>query len=78
VGRSEDEQDDEGHAAMAGQGVAMLTPFFWRQDMADRRLVQVFDQVATLGHAYWIVYPEYRRLTGKIRRFRDWLLAEIK
>jgi LysR family glycine cleavage system transcriptional activator len=72
-----DSQANEGHAAMAGQGVAMLTPFFWRQDMADRRLVQVFDQVSTLGQAYWIVYPEYRRLTGKIRRFRDWLLAEI-
>jgi LysR family glycine cleavage system transcriptional activator len=62
---------------MAGQGVAMLTPFFWNQDLTDRRLVQLFDQVSTLGQAYWLVYPEHRRLTRKIRRFRDWLLAEI-
>ena len=73
-----DSQANEGHAAMAGQGVAMLTPFFWRQDMADQRLVQLFPQVSTLGHGYWIVYPEPRRLSPKIRRFRDWLLAEIE
>lgn len=72
-----DSQANEGHAAMAGQGVAMLTPFFWQQDMADRRLVQLFPQVSSLGAAYWIVYPEHRRRTPKIRRFCEWLLAEI-
>ena len=72
-----DSQANEAHAAMAGQGVAMLTPFFWKQDMTDHRLIPMFDQVSTLGQAYWIVYPEHRRLTRKIRRFRDWLLAEI-
>jgi len=72
-----DSQANEGHAAMAGQGVAMLTPFFWRQDMAERRLVQLFPQVSTLGVGYWIVYPEHRRLTPKIKRFREWLLAEL-
>lgn len=72
-----DSQANEGHAAMAGQGVAMLTPFLWRKDMADNRLVQLFTQVSTLGDAYWIVYPEHRRLTPKIKRFREWLLAEI-
>jgi LysR family glycine cleavage system transcriptional activator len=72
-----DSQANEGHAAMAGQGVAMLTPFFWRQDMADRRLVQLFPQVSTLAAAYWIVYPEHRRRSPKIRRFKDWLLTEM-
>ena len=72
-----DSQANEGHAAMAGQGVAMLTPFFWREDMGERRLVQLFPQVSTLGLGYWVVYPEPRRLNPKIRRFRDWLLAEI-
>lgn len=72
-----DSQANEGHAAMAGQGVAMLTPFFWQQDMADRRLVQLFPQVSSLGAAYWIVYPEHRRRTPKIRRFSEWLQAEI-
>lgn len=70
-------QGNDGNAAMAGQGVAMLTPFFWRQDLADRRLVRLFDQVSTDGRAFWLVAPDYRRHVPKIKRFRDWLLAEI-
>ncbi len=72
-----DNQANEGHAAMAGQGIAMLTPFLWRQDMTDGRLVRLFPQVATLGQGYWLVYPEHRRRIPKIRRFREWLLAEV-
>lgn len=70
-------QGNDGNAAMAGQGVAMLTPFFWRQDLADRRLVRLFDQVSTDDRAYWLVVPDYRRHVPKIKRFRDWLLAEV-
>ena len=72
-----DSQANEGHAAMASQGVAMLTPFFWRNDLAEGRLVRLFDQVSTRGYAYWLVYPEHRRTTPKIKRFREWLLAEL-
>ncbi|ATQ43832.1 transcriptional regulator GcvA [Caulobacter mirabilis] len=72
-----DSQANEGHAAMAGQGVAMLTPFLWRTDKAEGRLVQLFPQVSTLGLAYWIVYPEHRSRTPKIKRFREWLLQEL-
>ncbi len=70
-------QGNDGNAAMAGQGVALLTPFFWRQDLTDRRLVRLFDQVSTDGRAYWLVAPDYRRHVPKIKRFRDWLLAEV-
>ncbi|HWK36583.1 transcriptional regulator GcvA [Sphingomonas sp.] len=72
-----DSQAHEGNAAMAGQGVAMLTPFFWRNDVAEGRLVRLFDQLSTRGFAYWLVYPEHRRGVAKIRRFREWLLAEL-
>ena len=72
-----DSQAHEGHAAMAGQGIAMLTPFFWRNDLAEGRLVRPFEQVSTRGYAYWLVYPEMRRGVAKIRRFREWLLAEL-
>jgi len=72
-----DSQAHEGHAAMAGQGMAMLTPFFWRNDLAEGRLVRLFDQVSTRGYAYWLVYPEGRRSVPKIKRFREWLLAEL-
>lgn len=77
VGVRLDSQAHEGHAAMAGQGIAMLTPFFWRNDLAEGRLVSPFDQVSTRGYACWLCYPEARRSVPKIRRFREWLLAEL-
>ena len=72
-----DSQAHEGHAAMAGQGIAMLTPFFWRNDLADNKLARLFGQVSTRGYAYWLVCPEARRSVPKIKRFREWLLAEL-
>lgn len=72
-----DSQAHEGHAAMAAQGMAMLTPFFWRNDLAEGRLVRPFSQVSTRGSAYWLVTPQTRRNIPKIRRFREWLLAEL-
>jgi LysR family transcriptional regulator, glycine cleavage system transcriptional activator len=72
-----DSQLGEATAAMAGQGVAMLTPFFWRTALVEGRLVQPFRQVSTLGHAYWLVCPDHRRRLPKIKRFREWLLAEV-
>ena len=72
-----DSQAHVGHAAIAGQGIAMLTPYFWRNDIAEGRLVQLFDRVATRGYGYWLVYPDYRSKVRKIRRFRDWLLGEV-
>lgn len=72
-----DSQASEGHAAMAGQGIAMLTPYFWRNDLAEGRLIRLFDQVSTRGYGYWLCYPEHRKRVPKIRRFRNWLLAEL-
>jgi LysR family glycine cleavage system transcriptional activator len=68
----------EGNAAIAGQGVAILTRSFFCADLAEGRLIQPFDLVCDDGHAYWLVYPEQRRNVAKVRAFRDWLLAEVQ
>ena len=63
---------------MASQGFALLTPFFWRSDVADGRLVMPFPElISTRGWAYWLVYPPERRMVPKIKRFREWLIEEI-
>jgi LysR family glycine cleavage system transcriptional activator len=73
-----DNQANEGHAAMAGQGFALLTPFFWKGDIGDGRLAVPFpNHVSTRGWAYWLLYPPERRMVPKIKRFREWLLAQI-
>ena len=73
-----DFQADIGHAAMGGQGFGLLTPRLWRGDLAEGRLVQPFAQVADAGQAYWLAYPAERRSTPKVKRFREWLLAELE
>ena len=76
-GSSMGSQASEGSAAMAGQGVAILTRAFFAAELADGRLIQPFELVGNDGNAYWLVYPEARRNVPKIRAFREWLLAEI-
>jgi LysR family glycine cleavage system transcriptional activator len=72
-------QANEGHGAMAGQGFALLTPLLWKGDVASGRLCVPFpDRVSARGWAYWLVYPRERRLVPKVKRFREWLVGEIE
>jgi len=74
-----DSQADEGHAAMAGQGFALLTPLLWKGDVAAGRLCAPFpDRISTRGWAYWLVFPSERRTIPKVKRFREWLMAEME
>jgi len=68
----------EAAAAMAGRGVAMLTPAFYKDELATGRLIQPFDLVGYDGHGYWLLYPRARRSVPKIRMFRDWILEATK
>lgn len=64
----------EAAAAIAGRGVAMMTPAFYADEIAAGRLMQPFDTVGWEGHYYYFVYPENRRNWPKIRAFRDWVI----
>jgi LysR family glycine cleavage system transcriptional activator len=72
-----DSQVAEGNAAMAGHGVAMLSPLMWRNDLARGRLVQLFALTVNEGPNYWLVYPDHKRGQPKIRAFREWMLKEV-
>jgi len=70
-------QSFEASAAIAGQGVAILTPEFYRDDLATGRLLQPFPLVCDDGLDYWLAYPESRRNMRKIKAFRNWVMAEF-
>ncbi|MEX0364819.1 MAG: LysR substrate-binding domain-containing protein [Ruegeria sp.] len=67
----------EANAAMAGQGVAMLTPAFFQNELSRGQLVQPFDLVCDDGSGYWLVFPETHRNSLKIKRFRTWIEGEV-
>jgi LysR family glycine cleavage system transcriptional activator len=70
-------QSFEASAAIAGQGVAILTPAFYADDIAAGRLFQPFDLICDDDSDYWLAYPENRRNVPRIRAFRNWILAEF-
>jgi LysR family glycine cleavage system transcriptional activator len=66
-----------GRAALTGQGVAILMPAFFAEELASGLLVQPFPLVREGAEThYWLVYSETRRRSRKIRAFRDWILSE--
>jgi LysR family glycine cleavage system transcriptional activator len=71
-----DNQQMAARAAMSGQGVAVLMPTFFADELDAGVLVQPFPLVRDSGAHYWLVYPEARGRSGKIRAFRDWILEE--
>jgi LysR family glycine cleavage system transcriptional activator len=71
-----DAQALEVASALADQGVALGSPIFFANEIAQGRLVAPFDVVATYGGGYWLAYPAERRRVRKIAAFRDWVLAQ--
>jgi len=67
----------EAAAAVAGQGVAILTPAFYPDELASGKLIRPFDLECTDGRGYWLAYPENRRNVPKIKAFRNWILNEM-
>jgi len=61
-------------AAVAGRGVAMVTPAFYRDEVASGRLVKPFELLGWDGDGYYLCYPEARRNSPKIKAFRDWIV----
>jgi LysR family glycine cleavage system transcriptional activator len=71
-------QSYEATAAIAGQGVAILTPAFYPEELASGKLYRPFKLTCTDGRGYWLAYPENRRNVPKIKAFRQWILREMQ
>ena len=64
-------------SALGDQGVALASPILFARELAAGLLVQPVPLSVKLvpDYAYWLVWPEGRRRSPKIARFRDWILA---
>jgi LysR family glycine cleavage system transcriptional activator len=73
-----DSQVLDGNAAIAGHGVAILSPPMWMLAMAAGQLVPVSSHAPCYRNSFWLVYPENKRGLAKVRAFRDWLIEDMK
>ncbi|MGB5093241.1 MAG: transcriptional regulator GcvA [Parvibaculum sp.] len=63
-------------AAAAGQGVALANDALAMADLAEGRLVRLFDIGVPDEEAYWLVYPERSVRKPKVLAFRNWIREE--
>jgi LysR family glycine cleavage system transcriptional activator len=66
-----------GRAAIEGQGVALLVPEFFTDEIAAGRLVQPFPQLLFSPLHYYLAYAKSRQHVPKIQAFRSWILGEL-
>ncbi len=69
----------EANRAIAGQGVAILTPYFCKTALENGQLIQPFKLTCHADDESWYMsYPPALRTSRKVRLFRDWVHAELK
>lgn len=72
-----DSQQMEGRAAIAGQGIAILSPFFWRAEIEAGQLVEPITSYVIETRRYRVVYSHANRNLPKVKAFRDWIREEM-
>jgi DNA-binding transcriptional LysR family regulator len=60
-------------AAISGLGVALLPDYLAETEIAEGRLVAVFQRAVPARGAYWLVWPEDREDSAPLDAFRTWL-----
>ena len=63
-------------AARLGHGVALGDPVLEGNDLRLGQLVRPFDIDVPYG-AYWLVAPEFKRLSRPARAFAEWIVEEL-
>lgn len=61
------------NAILAGMGVGQLVPFSIRREIKEGKLVQILPEWKSEAMPIYIVYPQTRHVTNKVRVFVDWV-----
>jgi LysR family glycine cleavage system transcriptional activator len=64
-------------AAAAGHGVALARRVLVERDLAEGRLVRLFDLALPAEPAYYLITSEQTARLPKVQAFRAWLLDEV-
>jgi len=73
-----DSQSLIGQAAIAGHGVALLSPMMFIRELDEGRLIAPLSDVAYDDRMFWLCHAPHKGGLRKVRVFRDWLLGEVR
>ncbi len=65
-------------AALKGIGLVQLPAYYITDYLETGRLKSVLDDFAYRDSAVWVVYPQHRHLSSKVRMFIDYLVENIE
>lgn len=65
-------------AALAGIGVTMVPEFCVARELAEGSLVSILEDFVAEGSAFYVVYPDRRHISAKVRVFVDFMDAWFK
>ena len=65
-------------AAARGEGIALARRSIVFEDLEKGVLKRLFDITVPSRERYWFVSPKEVAASGKVRKFRDWVRAELK
>lgn len=71
-------QTVDGNIAIAGHGVAILSPIFYASALRDGLLIQPFELERMAENPIWLVCREAQRNSRKVKLFRDWIFNEME
>lgn len=64
-------------AAISGLGVALLPKFLIENELNRGELVIAYPSEEQSSDAYYLAWPSARKSSQALRRFREWLLAQV-
>jgi DNA-binding transcriptional LysR family regulator len=64
-------------AAQNGLGIALLPFFSVLDDIADKNLIQILEPWNKYPQPVWVMYPQHRYLSAKVRLFIDYLIKRL-
>ena len=65
-------------AAAGGLGAVLMPPFLVEDEVATGRLVALHDRPVETAWTFQLVSPDTKRQNQAVRRFRAWLVAEVR
>ncbi|HKN02823.1 MAG TPA: LysR family transcriptional regulator [Buttiauxella sp.] len=64
--------------AIAGGGLFQIYHFVAKEAVAQGRLVEVLQDIGGCSRPFYVLYPQNRHLSARVRAFVDYLVSEVR